>query len=414
MTPTAWSTDEIRSHFPALERIHNRFPVGYLDAPGGTQVPRQVVAAMSSYLFEHNANTHWGYPTSDETDAIIHASRVAASDFLNASPAEIVFGANMTTLTFHVARALGRTWEAGDEVIVTELDHHANVAPWQALERDRGVIIRTAPINHETTELDYEQMERLVSPRTRLIAVCGASNAVGTIPSLSRVSALARAAGAFLFVDAVHLAPHELIDVKALECDFLACSPYKFYGPHSGILFARQELLGSLPFTKLRPAPESTPERAETGTLSHEAIAGIGAAIDFLASVGGGEGGRRASLRRAFETLHHRGMTLLRLLHEGLSTVKGLRLHGPSIDSPRTPTLSFTLDGVEAEAISQHLASRGIFASHGDFYASTVVERLGVRALLRAGCSCYTTEEEITRLIRGVEDLVSERGRSLG
>ena len=258
--------NEIRAHFPALQRHHNGRPVAYFDAPGGTQVPRAVADAMTRYLFEHNANTHWAYPSSAETDAMITASREAVADFLNASPSEVVFGANMTTLTFHLARALGRTWSAGDEVIVTELDHHANVAPWRALESERGIVVRAARMNPETAQTDMEHLASLVTPRTRLIAVGGASNAVGTVTNLDRIAAVAKSAGALFFVDAVHLAPHELIDVREIGCDFLGCSSYKFYGPHAGILFAREALLASLPFPKLAPAPDHAPERAETGT----------------------------------------------------------------------------------------------------------------------------------------------------
>ena len=219
---------EIRAHFPALQRRHNGLPVAYFDAPGGTQVPRAVAEAMTAYLYEHNANTHWAYPSSAETDAMLAASREAAADFLNATPAEIVFGANMTTLTFHLARTLGRTWTAGDEVIVTELDHHANVAPWRALESERGIVVRTARLNPETAQTDVDDLANLVTPRTRLIAVGGASNAIGTVTNLERIAGFARAAGALFFVDAVHLAPHELVDVRKIGCDFLACSSYKF------------------------------------------------------------------------------------------------------------------------------------------------------------------------------------------
>ncbi len=244
---------EVRALFPALERIHNGLPVAYFDAPGGTQVPRAVAEAMTRYLFEHNANTHWAYPTSNETDAIIASARQACARFLNASAEEIVFGANMTTLAFHLGRALGRTWSAGDEIIVTELDHHANVAPWHALEVDRGIVVRTARMIRETGQVDFDHLAQLAGPRTKLVAIGGASNALGTINDLARARAIAREAGALLFVDAVHLAPHEPIDVGAIGCDFLACSAYKFYGPHAGILLVRRELLEPLPFPRLWP-----------------------------------------------------------------------------------------------------------------------------------------------------------------
>jgi cysteine desulfurase family protein (TIGR01976 family) len=396
---------EIRAHFPALQRQHNGRPVAYFDAPGGTQVPRAVGEAMTRYLFEHNANTHWAYPSSAETDAMIAASREAVADFLYASPTEIVFGANMTTLTFHLARALGRTWSAGDEVIVTELDHHANVAPWRALEIERGIVVRTARMIPETAQTDVEHLANLVTPKTRLIAVGGASNAVGTVTNLERIGAFARSAGALFFVDAVHLAPHELIDVRRIGCDFLGCSSYKFYGPHAGILFAREELLASLPFPKLAPSPDYAPERAETGTQNHEAIAAIGATIDFLASLAGDGGTRRERLARTYGFLHAEGLRLTRILWEELSGAEGLRLYGPAPDLPRTPTVSFTIDGLSCETIARELAEQAIFASHGDFYAPTVLQRLGVEALLRVGCAAYSTEEEVRRLIAGVRAL---------
>jgi cysteine desulfurase family protein (TIGR01976 family) len=393
---------ETRAQFPALERQHRGKSVAYFDAPGGTQVPRAVAAAMTSYLFEHNANTHWAYPSSEESDAIILEARRACADFLNTTSEEIVFGANMTTLTFHLARALGRTWSRGDEVITTELDHHANVAPWRALEHDFGVVVRTAKMRVDDCQIDYDDLAGLVTAKTKLIAVGGASNAVGTVNDVDRVRAIARDAGALLFVDAVHLAPHELLDVQRIGCDFLACSSYKFYGPHAGILFARGELLESLPFPRLDPAPQTGPERAETGTQNHEGIAGIGATIEFLASLGGGGGTRRERLARAYRLLHDEGDRFMRRLWEGLGAIRGVTLHGASPDHRRTPTIAFTVAGKTAEEVTRALVDDALFVSHGDFYAQTLVERLGVEALVRAGCACYTSEEEVERLIAGV------------
>jgi cysteine desulfurase family protein (TIGR01976 family) len=402
------TVDEIRKHFPALARLHNGNPVAYFDAPGGTQVPRAVAEAMTDYLFHHNANTHWLYPTSEETDAIIERSRAAVADLLNADPADVVFGANMTTLTFHLARALGRTWQAGDEVIVTELDHHANVAPWRALEIDRGIVVKTARMIPETAQLDYEDLASLVSPRTKLIAVGAASNAVGTINDLGRVGAIAREAGALFFVDAVHLVPHELIDVQVLGCDFLACSSYKFYGPHAGILFARRDLLDALPFPKLIPAPDNSPDRAETGTQNHEAIAGIGATIDFLASIGGETGSRRERLARAYAAFHARGETQLRMLWDSLTSLPKVRVYGPPPSQPRTPTISFTIDGIHPDDIARRLSSKGLFASNGDFYATTCIERLGCPdGVVRIGCAVYTTDDEVARLLEELKLIVA-------
>ncbi|HYM61601.1 MAG TPA: cysteine desulfurase-like protein [Thermoanaerobaculia bacterium] len=398
------ATSEIRGHFPALDRIHNGQPVAYFDAPGGTQVPRAVAEGVTDYLLRHNANTHWAYPTSEETDAILDDARRVTAEFLNARIEEIVFGANMTTLTLHLARALGRTWAAGDEVIVTELDHHGNVDPWRALERDYGTVIRTARMIPATAQIDLDHLAQLVRPRTRLIAVGGASNATGTVNDLAHIGALARSMKALFFVDAVHLAPHQLIDVQKIDCDFLACSAYKFYGPHAGILFGRQRLIETLPFPRLAPAPDTAPERAESGTQNHEAIAGIRATIDFLASLGGEDGSRRERLGRVFAELHERGMELTRTLWRGLASMPRVRLYGPPPEMPRTPTVSFTIDGLPSEQIARALAAGALFASHGDFYALTAVERLGATdGLLRIGCACYTTAEEITRLLDAVE-----------
>ena len=399
--------EQVRRQFPALERMHHGFPVAYFDAPGGTQVPRVVGDAMMDYLFHHNANTHWAYPTSEETDVVIADARTAAADFLNASADEIVFGNNMTTITFHLARALARTWQSGDEVIVTELDHHANVAPWRALSIERGIVVKTARMDPQTAQIDLAHLQSLVSRKTRLIAAGGASNAVGTINNLEQFLSIARAAGALFFVDAVHLAPHELLDVQKIGCDFLACSSYKFYGPHAGILFARRPLLESLPFPKLEPSPDTVPDRAETGTQNQEGIAGIRATIDFLASIGGPSGSRRERLARAYGALHDSGMQLITMLWNELSRMPRVRLYGPPPSQPRTPTIGFTIDGVTAEQAVRSLVARGLFLSHGDFYAATVIERLGVEALIRAGCACYTTRGEVQRLIEGVRELVT-------
>ena len=401
--PAAAGIAEIRSHFPALERRHLGHPVAYFDGPGGTQVPREVVQAMSDYLLHHNANTHWAYPTSVETDAIIAGAREALADFLNASPDEIAFGQNMTSLTFHLGRALGRGWGKGDEIIVTELDHRANVDPWLALERDRGVTVRMVRANAEAGAVDLDHLASLLGPDTRLVAVGGASNALGTVTDVARVCRLAREAGALSFVDAVHYAPHRLVDVRAIGCDFLACSAYKFYGPHAGILFGRKELIEQLDVPKLRPAPDSAPERFETGTQSHESMAGSAAAVDFLASLGNGPT-RRAQLERAFAEFHARKRELFARLWDGLGSIPGVTRFGPAAGGARTPTAAFTVKGVDSERVVTHLAARGVFASHGDFYASTIVEKLGLAeaGLVRAGCAIYTTPDEIDRLLEGV------------
>jgi cysteine desulfurase family protein (TIGR01976 family) len=401
------STADIRTRFPALKRQHRGLPVAYFDGPGGTQVPTTVVDAMSDYLYHHNANTHWHYATSEETDAIIASMRTALADFLGASPSEVVFGANMTTLTFHLARALGGAWGPGDEIVITELDHHANVAPWTAVARERGVTIRTVPLVLESGQLDWAALDRSLSQNTRLLAIGAASNALGTVSDVTRAVRLAHQAGALTFVDAVHYAPHNLIDVRAIECDFLACSAYKFYGPHIGVLFGRRDRLEALDAPKLAPAPDTAPERMETGTLNHEGIAGAGAAVEFLASLSPGEG-RRERLTATFAALHERGKTLVWQLWEGLRETPGVTLYGPPPSEPRTPTVAFTVEGRGSDEVATALAAKGVFVSNGDFYATTVVARLGLstRGLVRAGCACYTTSEEVDRLLEGVRRLV--------
>jgi cysteine desulfurase family protein (TIGR01976 family) len=404
--PEVAPTAAIRDHFPALARRHNGHAVAYFDGPGGTQVPRAVADAVRDYLLHHNANTHWRYPTSEETDALIAGAREALADFLGASPAEIAFGANMTTLTFHLARGLGRAWGPGDEIVITELDHHANVAPWRALERERGVTIRSVPLVTGTGQLDWAALEEAVSSRARILAIGAASNALGTISDVARAADLARTAGALSFVDAVHFAPHNLVDVRAIGCDFLACSAYKFYGPHVGILYGRRGRLDAVDIPKLTPASEAAPERVETGTLNHEGIVGAAAAVEFLAGLAPGTT-RRERLARTFEALHGRGRRLLERLWEGLGGIRGVSLYGPGPDQPRTPTVAFTLADRTTDEVSTALAGLGVFVSNGDFYATTVVERLGLLpgGLVRAGCACYTTEAEVDRLVEGVRRL---------
>ncbi|MFI5210666.1 MAG: cysteine desulfurase-like protein [Gemmatimonadales bacterium] len=398
--------DRIRSQFPALRRIEGGRPVAYFDGPGGTQVPLAVAEAITDYLLHHNANTHWAYPTSEETDVMLAGAREALADFLNATPEEIAFGANMTTVTFHLARALGRAWGPGDEVVVTELDHHANIAPWRELVRERGVTLRQVPLVSTLDRTDWTALEQAIGPKTRLVAIGAASNALGTITDVAAVARLAHAAGALCFVDAVHYAPHNLVDVRGLDCDFLACSPYKFYGPHLGVLYGRRELVERLDVAKLAPAPNHSPERLETGTQNHEGIVGAAAAVDFLAGLGQGSS-RRARLESTFEMVHSAGESLLAQLWDGLGAIQGVTRYGLPPGSPRTPTVSFTLAGHTAEAVARALVRRGVFVSHGDFYATTVVERLGFAAdgIVRAGCACYTSEEEVARLVEGVEEL---------
>jgi cysteine desulfurase family protein (TIGR01976 family) len=314
----------------------------------------------------------------------------------------------MTTLTLHLGRALGRGFRPGDEIVVTELDHHANVDTWRQLAKERGLAVKAVRFRNETGQLALGELEAAIGRRTRLVAVGAASNALGTINDVRRAADLAHAAGALVFVDAVHYAPHALVDVAALGADFLACSAYKFYGPHVGVLWGRQALVEALDPPRLEPAPATSPENLETGTQNHEGIVGAAAAVDFLASLAGGAN-RRERLKAAFAGLHARGQQLVERLWTGLHATPGVSVYGPAPGAPRTPTVSFALRGVASERVARALAERAVFASHGDFYATTVVARLGHAddGVVRAGCACYTSEDEVERLLEGVRAIAA-------
>ena len=407
------SVDAIRAQFPALGRREGHHPVAYFDGPGGTQVPRSVPDAMTDYLLHHNANTHWAYPTSAETDAVLMQARATLADFLGATPGEIAFGANMTTLLFHIARAIGRGLQPGDEIIVTELDHHANVAPWQALAKERGAVLKWLPLDLDTCRHEEGALERLLSDRTKVVAIGAASNILGTVSDVPHLVRLARAAGAITVVDAVHYAPHTLVDVQAIGADFLLCSAYKFYGPHVGVVYGRADATAALDLPRLEPAPDWVPECLETGTQNHEGIVGAAAAVEFLASIAGDDmvAPRRDRLATAMHGLHERGEQLFAQLWHGLADIPQVSLYGPAPGTPRTPTLSFRVHGHDSEVVAKFLAPRGVYVSHGDFYATTVARRLGFaqEGFVRAGCACYTNASEITRLVDGVRALVAGR-----
>jgi cysteine desulfurase family protein (TIGR01976 family) len=406
---------EIRDRFPALQRSHEGRAVAYFDGPGGTQVPMSVAEAVSDYLLRHNANTHWGFPTSAETDEVVAGARKAVADLLDGAPDEIVFGPNMTTLTFHVARSLGRKFPPGSQIVVTELDHRANVDPWLDMARMWNFEVRAVPFRADTGTLELSAFEAAVNSRTRLIAVGGASNALGTVNDVPAISAIARRHDSLLFVDAVHSTPHLPVSVEALDCDLLVCSPYKFYGPHVGVLWGRRDLLEVLDSPRLRPASDAAPERLETGTLNHEGLAGTLAAVEFLASLDSDPGNRRTRLERVMGELHLRGDQLAARMWQGLSAISGVQVFGPAAGSaPRTPTVSFVVDGVDSADVSRRLAfEHAVFCSHGNFYASDVTKRLGVEAtgLVRAGAACYTDFVEVDRLIDGVRAIAASAGR---
>jgi cysteine desulfurase family protein (TIGR01976 family) len=327
--------------------------------------------------------------------------------FVNGAPEEIVFGNNMTTITFHLARGLAHAWRAGDEIVVTELDHHANVAPWQAVAAERGLRLRWLALDTSTGQSRLDQLPALLNDRTRLLAIGAASNALGTVTDVAAAAALAHEAGALVFVDGVHYAPHVLPDVVALGCDFFACSPYKFYGPHTGMLWGRRALLDAVAVPKLDPAPAESPERLETGTQNHEGIVGAAAAVRWLASLAGSGGELRASLALSYHVLHQRQSALFKRLWQGIGAIPAATRYGPDADARRTGTLALSLRGRNARAVTIALAEEGCFVSHGDFYATTVAERLGMadEGLVRIGVAAYTTESEVDRVVAGIARL---------
>ena len=404
-----------RRQFPALQRrVGGAVPI-FLDGPGGTQVPQSVIEATVRYLSTCNANHGGVFTTSRESDAILHEAHQAAADLLNApSPDEIIFGANMTSLTFHLSRAFGRMLKPGDEVLVTRLDHDANVSPWVLAARDAGATARFVDIRPEDCTLDLDDLHRQLGPKVRLLAVTCASNIVGTLNDVRRITQLAHEAGALIYLDAVHYAPHGLMDVQAWGCDFLACSAYKFFGPHVGILWGRRDLLTSLPAYKLRPAADELPGRWMTGTQNHEGLAGVVAAIDYLASLGttaGEKVTRRQRLGKAFTAIREYERKLTERLLEGLAARPRFRVWGitrrDQLDQ-RVPTVSITAKDRTPLQLAEHLANREIYAWNGNMYALELTERLGLEergGLLRLGMVHYNTREEVDRLLQALDEL---------
>jgi cysteine desulfurase family protein (TIGR01976 family) len=409
---SAW----VREQFPSLKQQINGQDAAFLDGPAGTQVPQQVISAIQNYLVRDNANTGGAFETSRRNDAMIAVARQAMADFFNCSAEEVSFGQNMTTITFALSRAIGRELQSGDEVVVTTLDHDANVAPWRALE-ERGVVVRQVDIREEDCTLDLENLRRKIGAKTKLVAVGYASNAVGTINPVAEILKIAHAEGALVFVDAVHYAPHGVIDVRALDCDFLACSPYKFFGPHMGTLYGKHEHLTRLKPYKVRPASDALPDRWETGTQVQELIAGIAAAVEYLAELGRRHDpsatDRRSALLAAYRVTHAHEMELLAKLLEGLQSIRGVRIYGitdPQRFNERCSTVSITLEGRTPTEAATYLGGRGIFTWDGNFYALNLTERLGVQdkgGLLRIGLVHYNTAEEVERLIAGLREFVS-------
>lgn len=403
----------IRSQFPALSIEVAGSPAVFLDAPGGTQVPQSVVDAVSDALVSANANTHGAFLTSQRADQIIAAARQAAADFLGCDADEAVFGPNMTSLTFALSRSLGRELKPGDEIVLTYLDHDANFAPWKALE-EAGAVIRVADLRREDCTLDIDQLLDLINHKTKIVAVGYASNAVGSINDVARIAAAAKAVGAWSFIDAVHYAPHGPIDVRAIGCDFLACSAYKFFGPHQGILYGRRELLQGLRPYKVRPASDETPWRWETGTQNHEAMAGVTAAVDYLAAIGarlGETGARRRQIRTAMQATSAHERRLSEKLIAGLLDIPSVEFFGirePGRFAQRTPTVSIRIHGLSPRDAAARLAKQGYFVWDGNYYALNLSERLEVESaggMIRIGCAHYNTLAELDRLLAAIETL---------
>jgi len=408
----------VREQFPSLKLQVNGHPAAFLDGPAGTQVPRQVMDAVQNYFLGANANTSGSFETSRHNDAIIDATRGAMADFFHCDKDEVGFGQNMTTITFALARAVGRDLKPGDEIVVTTLDHDANVAPWRALE-EKGVVVRQADIHESDCTLDLDDFRKKITAKTKLVAVGYASNAVGTINAVAEITKLAHAAGALMFIDAVHYAPHGPIDVRALDTDFLACSPYKFFGPHMGTLYGKRELLQKFRPDKVRPASNALPDRWETGTQVQELIAGIGAAVDYIAQLGrrsdpaAAAKDRRSALLAAYKVTRQHEMALLVKLVDGLLAIPDLEFFGirdPKRFSDRCSTVSLRLGNRKPIDIAKHLGDRGIFTWDGNYYALNLTERLGVEqkgGLLRIGIVHYNTTEEIDRLLGALRELAT-------
>ncbi|HET6176479.1 MAG TPA: cysteine desulfurase-like protein [Candidatus Sulfotelmatobacter sp.] len=415
-TSAALDVSYIRSQFPSLSQTVNGHPAAFLDGPGGTQVPQRVIDAISGYLSRDNANTGGAYATSRHTDAMIAEARSAMADFLHCAADEVAFGLNMTTLTYAISRAIGRDLQPGDEILVTRLDHDANVSPWLQMAEDRGITVRWAEIHDEDCTLDMADLASKINSKTKLVAAGYASNAVGTINPVKEIVRLAHAAGALAYIDAVHYGPHGLIDVAALDCDFLVCSTYKFFGPHMGVLFGKREHLKRLIPYKVRPNTNAIPNCWEWGTLNHECIAGIAACVEYLADVGRRTrpdvSTRRAAIEAAHEAIHEHERGLLQRIMSGLNKIPGLKISGitdPKRFNERCATLAVRIEGHTPLELATKLGDRGFFTWDGNYYALNLTEHLDVEksgGFLRIGLVHYNTTEEVDRLLAALHEIV--------
>ena len=428
----------VRAQFPSLAQTVNGHPAAFLDGPGGTQVPQRVIDAISDYLHCDNANTGGAYATSRRTDAMIAEARAAMADFLHCGADEVAFGPNMTTLTYAISRAIGRELKPGDEILVTRLDHDANVSPWLQIAEDRGITVRWAEIHDENCTLDLADLASKINENTKLVAVGYASNAVGTINPVKVITKLAHAAGALVYIDAVHYGPHGLIDVDALDCDFLACSTYKFFGPHMGVLFGKREHLKRFHPYKVRPNTNAIPNCWEWGTLNHECIAGITACVEYIAdlgreaakmrvphptrfSLGGNDAAgtrgvkteRRAAIEAAYSAIHDHERTLTERLIAGIKKIPGAKIYGitdPARFNDRCGTFAVRIDSHTPLELATKLGERGFFTWDGNYYALNLTEHLDVEkagGFLRIGLVHYNTLEEVDRLLAALNEIVT-------
>jgi cysteine desulfurase family protein (TIGR01976 family) len=413
---TTFDVEALRRRFPALSLTDAGQPIVFFDGPGGTQVPDTVIDAVARYYRESNANTGGPFATSRRSDEIVAEAHRAMADLLGADgPDQVAFGANMTTLTLHVSRSIVATMQPGDEIVVTGLDHEANVGPWRSAAGDRGLRVRTVGVNLDDCTLDLDDLDRVIGPRTKLVAVGWASNAVGTINPIADIARRAHAVGAWLYVDAVHYAPHAAIDARAVDADFVVCSSYKFFGPHAGVLYGRREVLQRLPSYKIRPAHH----RFETGTANFEGLAGTLAAVEYLADVGRSHGEaasgstRRDAIVAGMGAIRTYELELYRHLADGLAALPGIHVFGitdPARYDERTPTAALTIDGVAPRAAGEALGRQGIAAWDGDFYATGLMERLGLATkggVLRIGLTHYNTAAEVDRLLEALAGIAA-------
>jgi cysteine desulfurase family protein (TIGR01976 family) len=404
----AFDVQAVRDQFPALGRTHNGRGVVYFDGPGGSQVARQAIEAITGYMERGGANLHGVFPTSTETEQILADTRMAAADFLGAAPEEVAFGANMTTLTFEISRALARWWDRDSEIVVTELDHRANVDPWLVAAAEQGARVRWIRVDPETLTLDENDLEQNVTGRTKLVAIGLASNAVGTVNDVAAVAQRAHSTGSLVAVDAVHAAPHLPLDRDAMGADVITCSAYKFFGPHVGVTAIRRDLFEQMGVYRVDPAPDYIPDKLETGTQNHEGIAGLKGALDFISSLGEGTS-QREKLTGAMKAIEEYEATLAENFRTALRGIPGIELYAAPDGVRKTPTIAFTVQGKAPEEVCLRMLERGFFIAAGDFYASTLAEKLGIGdrgGFIRAGLAPYNTEEEVERFVRALEAIV--------